>query len=194
MEDLEKQLTEKGLKTAFGREAILRLFEKVWFRRGQLLLVPGQTSQSIYYISRGLVRGYKRYEGYEDTSWFALENHFLIPEGCFSGHPVGEYVEVLEDSEGFVLPLRQAQRLMAEIPQLSLVFLQLLEDCVLQGKRREEMLRLSAAADRYRFLQESYPYVVRQASQEILASYLHLSPKHLSRVRKEEAKGRRANR
>ncbi|WP_207435991.1 Crp/Fnr family transcriptional regulator [Sabulibacter ruber] len=191
MEELAEQLARRGLRVFPGREALAKAFTKVWFRKGQLLLVPGQTAQSLYFLSRGLVRGYRRYERYEATTWFLPGGQFLLPDGCFTGEPGGEYIECLEDSVGFALSLREAGQRMAEIPQVASFFLRLLEEKALEAKRREEMLRIPAAADRYRHVLHAQPTVVYQATQELLASYLNLSPKHLSRLRREEARGGR---
>jgi CRP-like cAMP-binding protein len=189
MEEIEEHLEKKGLRAVYGREAAAKLFTKVWFRKGQLLLVPGQTAQSLYFISSGLVRGYLRNEGYETTLWFVHGGHFLLPDGCFSGAPGREYIEFLDDSVGYALPIRDAEHLMAETPQTALLYIRLLEEKAQQGKQREEMLRIPTATDRYRYLKDTIPVVVRQATQEMVASFLHLSPKHLSRLRREEAKG-----
>ncbi|WP_192822762.1 Crp/Fnr family transcriptional regulator [Rufibacter sp. LB8] len=160
-------------------------------RKGQLLLVPGHASQSIYFLESGLVRGYSSGDGFEYTRWFAHEGEFLLPDGCFHGAASTEYVEVLEETLAYALPLRQMESLLAEIPQVAHLFLKLLEEKALQGRRREEMLRIASAAERYRYLQSTRQEVVRRVNQEMMASYLNLSPKHLSRLRREEAHGGR---
>ncbi|RYF55178.1 MAG: Crp/Fnr family transcriptional regulator, partial [Cytophagaceae bacterium] len=46
--------------------------------RKHWLLQPGQVSDRLYFIEKGVVRGYYLKEGREVTSWFMREGDFIV--------------------------------------------------------------------------------------------------------------------
>lgn len=96
-EDLKAYLSENIKPTVYTKKHIL--------------LEPGQTSNRMYFVESGLLRGYYLKDGKEVTTWFMAENEFVISILSFySQNPSYEYIEVLEDSKLWSLSYEKVQQ------------------------------------------------------------------------------------
>ena len=150
----------------------------------QQLLQPGQVAQRLYFIERGLVRGYALHAGQEISSWFMSEGNFVISIVSFlTQQPSTEYLELLEPSVLHSISHAQLAELYHLFPEFNYVGRVLTERYYVQSEQRAYQLRTSSAAERYAELMRHFPALAQRVPLKYLASHLGIAPETLSRLR-----------
>lgn len=149
-----------------------------------LLLQPGQVAQRLYFVEKGLVRGYSLHEGQETSSWFMAEGDFIISVvSFFTQQPSAEYVELLEPAVLYSISHARLQELYRQFPEFNLVGRVLTERYYVLSEQRAYQLRTLSATERYHRLLQEYPKLIQRIPLKLLASYLGIAPETLSRLR-----------
>lgn len=158
-------------------------------QRGELparhcLLQPGQVARRLYFVEKGLVRGYALHAGQEISSWFMSEGDFVISiVSFFTQQPSTEYLELLEPSAVYSIDYQQLEALYRTFPEFNYVGRVLTERYYVQSERRAYQLRTLPAKERYAQLVRDFPKLVQRVPLKHLASHLGISPETLSRLR-----------
>jgi CRP-like cAMP-binding protein len=160
------------------------------FNRHEILSRPNNVPNEIFFISKGLVRVIiTDTAGLEHTIHFALENQFIADYSCFMLKQPSLYsLEALEDTETVVLPrnavewgyqnLSQGDRLGRLIAEFYFIY---------QDNRVANMYARSPK-ERYDSITDVFPNIHNRVPQHMIASYLGITPVHLSRLKRTEAK------
>ena len=152
--------------------------------RHTLLLHPGQVADKIYFVERGLVRGYWLNEGHEHTAWFMKEGDFVLsPVSFYTQSPSNEYIDLLEETTLHSISRARLNKLYQDYPAFNEVGRILTESYYVQSEQRTGTLRLADAASKYAYFQRAYPGLISRVSLKLVASFLNLSPETLSRLR-----------
>ncbi|MGA0555375.1 Crp/Fnr family transcriptional regulator [Larkinella sp. VNQ87] len=152
--------------------------------RRHWLLQPGQISERIFFIEKGIARGYYLKEDREVTSWFMKEADFIISIVSFyTRQPAQEYIELLEDSVLWSITYDQLQHLYDSFPEFNKVGRLLTERYYVQSEQRAQNLRMQTARERYAQLLADFPDIFRRVPLKYIASHLGLSPETVSRLR-----------
>lgn len=166
---------EKALRQTLRRHELPR---RHW------LLQPGQISERIFFIEKGVARGYYLKEDREVTSWFMKESDFIISIVSFyTRQPAQEYIELLEDSVLWSITYEQLQQLYDAFPEFNKVGRLLTERYYVLSEQRAQNLRMQSARERYAQLLTDFPAIFRRVPLKYIASHLGLSPETVSRLR-----------
>lgn len=166
------------------------------FAAGQHLLRAGDRATLSFFLVRGLVRElYVGEDGAEHTRSFVREHQTtgsLLD--LLSGAPAVTFIEALEPTDTVAFPYAGFDALCARHPDLGHLARRNAEAVYVRKARREhEMLALTAADRHARWLAENAALDAR-VSRRHLASYLGITPEHLSRLRHPGAARRRSTR
>ena len=155
-------------------------------RKGQVLLACGESPMDVYFLKKGVLRGY-----YFD------ENGREITE-CISGTPGMSFMPGFDwheparinigaaaaGTQVFAIPVALVDDMLATRPESMQVYV---EQIKLAGeihlKARNALLE-GAAPQRYQWFLQTYPGVADQVSGKIIASFLGITPVTLSRLRR----------
>ncbi|GAB3895012.1 Crp/Fnr family transcriptional regulator [Spirosoma agri] len=152
--------------------------------RKQWLLRPGEISSKIYFIEKGLVRGFYIHNDKEVTVWFMKENDLIISIISFyTRQPSEEYIELLEDGVVWSITYEQLQLLFHNFIEFNFASRVLTERYYALSELRAQKLRLPSAQDRYLQLLEEIPDIFTRAPLKYIASSLGLTPETVSRIR-----------
>ena len=157
------------------------------FKKKDLLSDDDTYIDEVYFIEQGILRvKIVDLEGREHTTHFAIENQFIADYNAFLTRKKSLYqLEALEDTEVIVMPrkavewgysdLREGDKLGRLIAEYYFVYL---------DTRIQHSYTLSPI-ERYELMSEIFPNIHNRVPQHMIASYLGITPIHLSRIKRQ---------
>jgi CRP-like cAMP-binding protein len=172
-----------------ARAALEALCTPRTYGEGDWLLRAGERAEWIFLVTEGLVRElYVSDDGDEHTRSFIPAGHAtgsLLD--LVSGAPAITWIQALEPTQTIAFRYAAFDALTARFPELAKAARRNAEQLAVRKTRREhEMLALTAAQRYARWLAEQTSLDAR-ISRRLLASYLGVTPEHLSRLRRAHA-------
>ena len=156
------------------------------FKRQEILSRPNNIPNEIYFINKGMIRVLiTDNEGTEHTIHFALENQFIADYSNFIQQQPSIYsLQTLEETQVVVLPrssiewgyrnLKEGQKMGRLIAEYYFIY----------QDDRIKNLYVRTPKERYDSITEVFPNIHNRVPQHMIASYLGISPIHLSRLKK----------
>ncbi|MHB8205896.1 Crp/Fnr family transcriptional regulator [Mucilaginibacter sp.] len=156
--------------------------------RTQLLLSTGQEAAYIYFLEKGVARGYYYDPQKEKEHTVILWDKgsiFTDPSGFFKKLPAGLNIEIMANSQLVFISRLQLMELYRLFP-----YTEIFTACMTSrftayfAKRSHDLVSLSAW-ERYQQLIRGFPGIEQKISKEMMASYIDVAPQSLSRLLKE---------
>lgn len=160
------------------------------FKKHEPLSKCGSFIHELFFINTGIARvTILDQSGTEHTTHFALENHFIADYTSFILQQPSYYtLEALETTQVVVLPrsaiewgyqnLRQGDKLGRMVAEFYFIY----------NDMRIKNLYTRTPKERYDTITEFFPNIHNRVSQRMIASYLGITPIHLSRLKKADSK------
>ncbi|MFC3560157.1 Crp/Fnr family transcriptional regulator [Pedobacter jamesrossensis] len=153
-------------------------------KKNKFILSPIDNNNYMYFLLKGVVRGFVR-EGKKDIStWFSFENELIaaIRHPNQQSKHSKEYLQAVEDCKLICIPYHNVDLLSIRYPETSLISRKLLEMQYHAASERSILARIPSALERYIKL-ESSPLNINRIPLRFLASYLGIRLETLSRLR-----------
>jgi CRP-like cAMP-binding protein len=156
------------------------------FKRQETVSHPGAIPNEIFFIVKGLIRVLIiDNEGKEHTIHFALENQFIADYSSFLQKTTSIYtLQTVETTQVVVLPrsaiewgyqnLREGQKMGRMVAEFYFIY----------QDDRIKNLYARTPKQRYDNITEVFPNIHNRVPQHMIASYLGMTPVHLSRLKK----------
>jgi CRP-like cAMP-binding protein len=164
---------------------ILEAFHKREFTRGDFFIEEGKTSKHLGFVEKGLFQYYILVDGEERTTYAVYEGNFLASlVSLFKQVPARETIRAVTDSVVWMVEKPVLDRLQHDVPSFKDFYIGLLEwqiGCI--DDSRLDAITLNAE-QRYRKLLADEPHLLQLMPLQYLASILGVTPRHLSRIRK----------
>jgi len=172
--------------TVEEQELILSKFNRKRYRKRQYFLQEGDVCKYIAFIVQGSARMFSVDDkGIEHIVRFGLESWWLDDPESFNQLTPSRYnIEMLENSELLVISTPDAYELRDKCRSFDLTIKAMDAQANVAAQKRIHSAISLTAEERYDELITSYPEFLQRFSQNMIASYLGLSPETLSRVRK----------
>ncbi|MFM2385509.1 MAG: hypothetical protein RL660_266 [Bacteroidota bacterium] len=159
-------------------------------KKGETLINIGDHSDRIYFLERGLVRGYYCISQGEDfTSWLQINNGVFSSFRTFIlGEPSRIAIEFLEDSVVMSVTRTDIDLLCAkhvQLLQVRVAYLQALNSETIEHNR---MLQSMDASERYAYFAENHPQLLLRVNLGHIATFLGINQATLSRIRAKHKK------
>ncbi len=156
------------------------------FKRQEILSRPDAIPNEVFFINKGLIRVLVTdNEGTEHSIHFALENQFIADYSNFIQKQPSLYsLQAVEETEVVVLPrsaiewgyhyLQEGQKMGRLIAEFYFIY---------QDDRIKNQYARTPK-QRYDSITEVFPNIHNRVPQHMIASYLGITPVHLSRLKK----------
>ncbi|WP_316828813.1 Crp/Fnr family transcriptional regulator [Pedobacter miscanthi] len=161
---------------------------KVGIKKNKFILSPIDHNASLYFVVRGLVRGFIKDNGKDITTRFSFENETIgaIHHPDHATHHSIEYLQALEDSEVICIPFTLIDSVYSLYPEANIIGRKILSLQYYAASERSILARIPNAATRYKRFAGTKPTGVDRIPLRHLASYLVMRSETLSRIRSKE--------
>jgi len=155
-------------------------------KRLETLSLPGALPNEIFFVNKGIIRVIVADQnGTEHSIHFALENQFIADYSSFmQGQPALYTLQALEETEVVVMPraaiewgynhLKQGDKLGRLVAEFYFIY----------QDNRIKNLYARTPKERYDTISQVFPNIHNRVPQHMIASYLGITPVHLSRLKK----------
>lgn len=179
---------EQGLKLVLGDE-LKQLINSIGalknIPKGTNLVSEGDMINSLYYIYKGIVRGYYiDSDGNDITKCFSSETDFVCAEKLLKEGEATYNVECLEDSICIEIPYSVILRGIEADDEMRAFSNKFTKKQVIILDERQRGLLMKTAMDRYLDFKRDYSAIENRISQEHIASYIGVRASSLSRLKR----------
>ncbi len=168
-------------------DEVLALGKYKSLAKGDFFVKEGAVCKEIAFVVSGTFRSfYYSSEGEEITYCFTFSNNFITAYSSFlSQEKTMENIQALTNIELFVIPKHEITKLEKKSNNW-VKFLKLMaEQEYIKMEKRIFMLQKEKAEKRYADLLANKPEYLQEIPLSYLASYLGITQRHLSRIRKQ---------
>lgn len=184
MEKVRKYFEGIGFKGE-DLEKVLGAFVCIEFKKNDYVVKMGAVAKYICFVERGLFQYYVLVDGEERTTYMNIENSFLASVMSFVNQlPAKENIRAVTDGKLSMLSRQNLKQLVAEMPSFKDFYIALLEYTVCGIDSSRHDLIVLSGEERYAKMLREEPHLLQQIPLQYLASMLGVTPRHLSRIRK----------
>ncbi len=189
MIDLEKlkQLYKLGSNLSLSDiQVLVKSAKRQSFDPGASLIQEGQERKEIFWIRKGLVRGYRLTEkGEEITTMLRWENQPVTsPNLILFGGPSLLNIQAIEATSVFRIDYDRLQTIIANNPKLEANRRQILQSIIQEALAKIDSFILKTPEERYLDFIATNPDILNRVPNKYIAHVLGITPVSLSRIRK----------
>ncbi len=154
-------------------------------KRNELISQPNTIQNEIFFINKGLVRLIiTNKKGDEHTVYFAMENQFITDYASFLQKTPSIYtLQALEDTELVVIPRSSIEWGYKNVKEGEKMGRLIAEYYFIVKEEHIKNKHSYTPKQRYDTIGSVFPNIHNRAPQHMIASYLGITPVHLSRLK-----------
>lgn len=154
-------------------------------KKGEHLMKEGTVCNTVSFINYGFVRIYIMVDGRDISMEFIEENEYVSAyESFLTRYPCNENIEALMDTELLEVSYDDIQMLYAKHSIFQEFGRKVAEKLFIDMCKRLEAFQSLSPEQRYTQLIDERVSLSQQIPQYMLASYIGITPEHLSRIRR----------
>ncbi len=188
--ELTDQINAIVKLTEAEKTAIKRCFKPRSIPKGDFFIREHQYCNHVGFVTKGRLRIYYSDENQQEiTCHFTNPNEFVTSFTSYlTRTPTKENIEAIEDVEMMVIGREEMERISNEIPKLQIWRRVIAENLYILMEKRISMLQSKSAQERYESMLHENPELILNVPLQYTASFLGITPQHLSRLRKKNGK------
>jgi CRP-like cAMP-binding protein len=169
-------------------DVLVSYCEALQFKKGDVVMKAGEKQSFIYFIVKGIIRNYVlSQEGEIKTYGFRVENMLITGYGLHNYK--NEYrakvnIECLEECTLIKIPMQALKFMEEQSKEAHKVGRYLAETHIIELVDFIIDIDTMPVLERYNNLEKLFPNIHQRVPQHIIASYLRITPVHLSNVKK----------
>lgn len=166
-------------------------FTQQQLKKGDFFVAQGRICRQVAFVEKGTLRVYYlNAKAEEITSCFCTEDNMTTSYKSFIlQEPSDLFIQAIEDTSLLAIEYGNLQNLYTTYPNWQTIGRALVEKEYLNMEKYASVLNNETAKEKYLRLQKEQPNVLLKAPVEHIASYLGVTRRTLSRIRKEIASG-----
>ena len=188
---LEHKMLTKFLKKfdVLTNEEIENFVQITTFKylyKGEFLIKEGENCKEVAFLLGGTFRSfYISEKGDEITYCITFPNNFITAYSSFiTGTVSSENIQAITNAELLVIPKKQIENLAQKNPNWVQFLKIMAEYQYLELEKRVFQLQRDNAVKKYSELIKNQPQYIQKIPLQYLSSYLGITQRHLSRIRK----------
>lgn len=165
----------------------LPIFRSKTVNKGEIFLNEGEICKETYFILKGMVRSFQKLpNGSEKTYVICHENHIFTEHISFiSQTPASDYLEAIEDTSMLYFTYDDLMDLYDKSHAVERMGRQLSNVNFIMAKTKLMSLMNDDAETRYLHFLKYYESVLHRIPQNIIASFLGITPQSFCRLKRE---------
>ncbi|MFZ1702734.1 MAG: Crp/Fnr family transcriptional regulator [Saprospiraceae bacterium] len=153
------------------------------FKKGELLIVPGQVQKELYFVERGIQMSYFENDDKMQVIAFTYSpNLCAIPESFSLQVPSTYYLTCLTDSEVKYIHFDALQQLFDQSQPIERLFRKMTEYALAGIIKRHQELHSLTMAERYKTFCQRSSFLLQLVPHKYIASYLGIDPTNFSKL------------
>lgn len=162
-------------------------FSDVKLKKGDFWVSEGKICDKIGFLQKGKLRiYYNDIMGNEVTCYFVTSENFISSFSSFlTKTPTLENIVAIEECEMKIISSEDIEELSIKIPKIQIWRRIVAENLFITLEKRISMLQSKTANERYERMLKENPDIILSVPLQYTASFLGITPQHLSRLRKE---------
>lgn len=183
---LKKHLASYNILTQEEIDTFFKLASYRKINKGDFFIREGNTCKEVAFITSGIFRSFYHSSTEKETTYcFLSENSFVTAYSSFiSQTKTNENIQALTDVELYNITKEQFVALEKSSVNWLRLFKIFAEQEYIKLENRIFILQNESAKNRYKKLLETHPNYLKIIPLHYLASYLGITQRHLSRIRK----------
>jgi CRP-like cAMP-binding protein len=166
------------------QNSILSFFKGLAYKKSDYFLKQGMVCRKIGFVEAGAV--YYKLNGPEGETIcdFGFENQWCTHyKSLNSGEPSEMNIIALENSQIFEIDVNGFEQMIRQVPKVLEIRTKMAEKGYIEMSQRSIDLATRPAEERYSKLLETQPNIMQRVPLSMVASYLGVTQRHLSRLR-----------
>lgn len=186
-DNVRKFLQSFNILTDIEIDDFLQLLSYKIFKKADYYIKEGETCKQIAFVLTGSLRSYYISDKDEQITYcITFPNSLMTAYSSFlTAQPTMENIQAITKTELLIIPKDKFEKLVQQNPNWVYFLKTIAEQQYIELEKRIFQLQKSDASKRYTDLMKNQPEYVQKIPLQYLASYLGISQRHLSRIRKE---------
>lgn len=153
-------------------------------KKGEFLLKDGEFCNAVFFINNGYCKTFHNKDGREINTAFYFENDFATNTKSLTKNLRSDYsIQACENLSVVKFDKSRLLEAYKKSQQIETLGRKILESVVAKQEEHSDLFKLLTAKERYEYLQNNQPEMIKRISSTQIASYLGISRETLSRFR-----------
>ncbi len=183
---LFEHIEDKVQLTDRDKGLVMSFFKCKKLRKRQYLLQEDDMCKYISFVAQGLMRSYTVDEkGNEHINLFAWEGWWISDFASFIFCNEAKLnIDTIEDTTLLLLSRENYEKMLKDVPIMERYFRILYQNSLATKDNRLISANTHTAEEKYAMFLDTYPSISQRLPQNLIASYLGLSPETISRIKR----------
>jgi CRP-like cAMP-binding protein len=153
-------------------------------KKGKLLLKAGEVCTNMYFVRKGVLRGFVKDGERDITTWISADGELVSAISSFILQtPTNENIHAIEDCELIALSHSDLEIMYVKFPAFNTTVRKLTEIYYMHAEHRAYIARLKNADQKYQLFLKQYGHLSNRVPVKYIASFLGITLETLSRLR-----------
>ncbi len=153
-------------------------------RKGKILVTSGTITTHVYFVRKGILRGFVNDGEREITTWITAENELVSSIGSFILQiPTLENIQAIEDCDLLQMAFTDLEKIYKNYPSFNITARKIYELYYVAAESRAFIARLKNAEQKYQHFLVQHSHLANRIALKYIASYLGITIETLSRLR-----------